>query len=61
MPFENKPVILTEKLSFETVLNTACERLEEKHMQYAIRRIREMDIILASIEKELDEFVENNN
>ena len=57
MPFEKTPVFLTEKHSFESVLNSTCERLEEKHLQYSIRRIREMDGELAVLEKELDEFI----
>ena len=61
MTFEKKPVILTEKPSFEAVLDTTCERLEEKHLQYSIRRIREMNKELASLEKELDEFLHNNH
>ena len=57
MNFDKKPVILTEKHSFESLLDTTCERLEEKHIQYSIRRIREMDVELATLEKELDEFL----
>ena len=55
--FEKKPVILTEEPSFETVLDTTCERLHEKHIQFSIRRIKEMDIELAGLEKELNEFL----
>ena len=44
--------------SFEAVLDTACERLREKHIQYSIRRIREMDEELKKLEEELDEFLE---
>jgi hypothetical protein len=57
MPFEKTPVFLTEKHSFEAVLNTTCERLEEKHLLYSLRRIREMDGELAVLEAELDEFM----
>ena len=57
MPFDKNPVFLTEKHSFETVLNSTCDRLEEKHLLYSIRRIREMDGELAVLEKELDEFI----
>ena len=57
MPFDKNPVFLTEKHSFEAVLNTTCERLEEKHLQYSLRRIREMDEELAVMEKELDAFI----
>ena len=57
MTFEKKPVILTEETSFETVLDTTCERLNEKHLQFSIRRIKKMSEELASLEKELDEFL----
>ena len=63
--FDKKPVILRRELdsgelSFASVLDTACERLWEKRIQYSIRRIREMDEELAGLERELDEFIENS-
>ena len=45
------------KSSFEAVLDTTCERLWEMHVQYSIRRIREMEEELDSLEKALDEFI----
>ena len=57
MTYENKPFILTEETSFESVLDTAIERLNEKHIQYSLRRIREMDVVLAGFEKELNDFL----
>ena len=57
MAFEQKPVIFSEALTFEDVLDTACERLEEKHIQYSIRRIMELDEELGRLEKELDELI----
>ena len=66
MAHEKKPVILKweydplaldpKETSFEAVLDTTCERLWEKHVQYSLRRIREMDEELKILEKELDEF-----
>ena len=53
-----KPAVLTEE-SFETVLDTACERLKEKQIQYSIRRLRELEVELAALEKELDIFLGN--
>ena len=52
-----KPIVLTEEHSFEAVLDTACDRLSEKHIQYSIRRIRELEEKLAVLEKELDNFL----
>ena len=66
MDAEKKPVVLrwnypgdpdANEVSFEAVLDSACERLKEKHVQFSIRRIREMDEELACIEKELDVFL----
>jgi len=47
--------------SFEVVLDTACERLREKYIQYSIRRIRELDEELQLYEKELDEFLNQSH
>ena len=41
--------------SFETVLETTCERLWERRVQYSIRRIQEMGEILDDIERELEQ------
>jgi DNA-directed RNA polymerase subunit K/omega len=57
MAFENKPIIITEETSFEAVVDTAFERVNEKHIQYSMRRIREMNEVLAGIEKELNDFL----
>ena len=59
MALEKKPVVLTEE-TFEAMLDTACERLKEKHVQYSIRRIRELDEELSKVEKELDEFLSSS-
>ena len=57
MVFEKKPVTVTEDPSFDLLLNTACERLQEKQIQHSIRRIREMEEELDRLEKELNEFL----
>ena len=57
MAFEQKPVVLKEAPAFEAMLDTACERLREKQIQYSIRCIKEMENELARLEKELDEFI----
>ena len=43
--------------SFEIVLDTACERLREKQVQFSLRRINEMEGRLDMLEKELDKFL----
>ena len=57
MAFENKPVIYTEETSFEAVVDTAFGKVNEKYIQFSMRRIREMDEELAGIEKELNDFL----
>jgi len=62
MAFEKNPVVLAweqnpKDPSFESVLDVTCERLWEKHIQYSIRRIGEMDEELKKLEQELDSFV----
>ena len=43
--------------SFQAVLDTACDRLRERQVQYSIRRIREMEAELDGLAKTLDEFM----
>ena len=67
MAYEKKPVILKwnfnsgdrdlDEPSFAAVLDTTCERLWERHVQYSLRRIREMDEELANLEKTLDKLI----
>ena len=57
MTHENDtPVIAGDRL-FDIMLDTACDRLREKHIQYSIKRIDEMDEELRQLEKELDDFM----
>ena len=48
---------ISPKPSFESVLDTSFRRLREKHIEYSIRRIAEMDQELMCLEKELDDFL----
>jgi len=62
MVYDNNPKIQTRdynstEASFDIVLDTVCDRLREKRIQYSIRRIKEMDEELRRIEEELDEFI----
>jgi hypothetical protein len=56
MTFEKRPVVL-EDISFDTVLNSACERLWNKQTEYSLRRIREMGEELDKLERELEQFM----
>ena len=58
MTIEQKSVIFRDP-TFDDVLDTACERLREKHIQYSIRRIDELDEELARLEKQLDDFMQS--
>jgi hypothetical protein len=62
MDAEKKPEVLIwerdpKEPSFDTMLDSTCERLLEKHIRYSIRRIEEMEQELAALEKELDDFL----
>jgi len=56
MTFENRPAFI-EDISFDTVLDSACERLWDKQTEYFLRRIREMGQELDRLEMELDQFI----
>ena len=51
---ESYPTAVQDKSSFEALLDNTCDRLEDKHAQYSIRRLDEMDTILGKLEAELD-------
>ena len=74
MALENKSGIITENLdpwnsgswdvnsggsSFECIVDTACERLWGKQVEYSIRRIKAMEEKLDFIEKELEELLKH--
>ncbi|MDR2518709.1 MAG: hypothetical protein LBD13_04770 [Spirochaetaceae bacterium] len=54
MIFDKESVILSDNVSFESVLDKTCERLWGKKIQYSIRRIRELETTLQGLEQELD-------
>ena len=56
MTIEQKTVLFRDP-TFDDVLDTACERLREKHIEYSIRRIDELDEELCRLEKKLEEFM----
>jgi hypothetical protein len=57
MTNEKKTPVVTDRLSFEVLLNETCDRLWDTKVQYSIRRIRELDCHLALLEKELESLV----
>jgi hypothetical protein len=53
----NKPAVASGIYSFNEVVNSACEKLLDRQIQYSIRRIHQMEERLAGLEKELDDFL----
>ena len=56
-----KPVIVSQKTSFNEVVDDACDRLMESQVRYSIRKIQKMRDRLDEIELELDEFLLRKN
>ncbi|MFP3041591.1 hypothetical protein LQZ19_07175 [Treponema primitia] len=52
--------ILSDKSSFKEVVNEACNRLWDRRVQYSIRRIREMEDALKTLELELDLMIKDS-
>jgi hypothetical protein len=57
MIFNTRSVIRSDKVSFDALLDQTCERLWGKKVQYAMRRIQELEGYLQSMEEELDAFL----
>ena len=58
----NDAAILAQEpqIDFESVLDDTCRALEDRQAKYSLRRIREFDERLETIEKELDAFLEKS-
>jgi hypothetical protein len=52
-----EPLILSDKPSFENVLDDTCGRLWDKKIQHSMRRIRELQDNLSGLEHELDALI----
>ena len=52
------PVLSNQYLSFETLLEGICERLQDTKQQGSLKRIQKMENTLDELEKELDELEE---
>jgi hypothetical protein len=57
MIFNTRSVICSDNVSFDALLDQTCERLWGKKVQYAMRRIQELEVHLRSMEEELDAFL----
>ena len=44
---------------FDTLLDHTCIKLEYKQTLYSIRRLRELDLVLMDLERELEQIAEN--
>ena len=60
MPPGKSISVQKQQISFEAVLDETCRVLEDKQIQYSIRRLREMEAFLEDLERELNDFVENS-
>lgn len=56
-----KPVTISPKTSFSAVVDAACNRLMDRQVRYSIRRIQDMEERLAGLERELDQFLFQND
>ena len=52
------PVISNQNLSFETLLEDICERLQDTKQQGSLKRISKLEKTLDELEKELNELEE---
>jgi hypothetical protein len=59
MSLERTPFAIDDNpfLDFGTLLDNACNKLQNKQAQYSIRRLRELDSILANMERDLDKII----
>ena len=48
-----------EKSFFETLLDNACNQLQDKQARHSIKRLDELDAILCILETELDLLIHN--
>ena len=55
---KNSPV---SEFTFNTLLDETCERLLDRQVRYSILRIHDLEKRLASLERELDEFIEKKS
>ena len=52
------PVLSNQRLSFETILEDICDRLEDTRQQGSLKRIYKLEEILNALDKELIELNE---
>jgi hypothetical protein len=57
MIFNTRSAIYADNVSFDALLDQTCERLWNKKVQYAMRRIQELEEHLRRLEEELDAFL----
>jgi hypothetical protein len=57
MTLNEKSAAVSGIYSFSDVVDETCEKLLDSQIKYSIRRIHEMEELLCSLEKELDDFL----
>jgi hypothetical protein len=50
----SEAAVLSDKSSFKEVVDDTCNRLWDRKVQFSIRRIRELEDMLKTLELELD-------
>ena len=61
MAYTSNNIVYTsvEETDFETVVDSTCKLLGEKHASYSLRKIAEYSSALKILEEELDGFISN--
>jgi hypothetical protein len=57
MTFGEKPAAVSPVISFNELVDEACEKLLDRQIKYSIQRIQKMEECLATLEQELNEFL----
>jgi hypothetical protein len=57
----SEAAVLSDKSSFKEVVDDTCNRLWDRKVQFSIRRIRELEDILKTLELELDMMIRDEH
>jgi hypothetical protein len=59
MTQEKNELAVIRETSFQTVLDGACNALQDKQTRYSLRKLEEFDELLGDMERELDNFIDD--
>ncbi|MCL2557467.1 MAG: hypothetical protein FWE09_03220 [Treponema sp.] len=57
MPAEKEKTVARGGVAFDSLLDETCERLLDMQIRHSIRRMRELELRLAGLEDELNDFI----